>query len=71
MDSDMPICKALGIVNNIENEMITDREKATAIYLLCVRPEHIKDIQKKEMRGVIIWLWKRCFRIRNGKSSTS
>ena len=47
MDSDMPICKALGIVNNIENEMITDREKATAIYLLCVRPEHIKDIQKK------------------------
>ena len=37
MDNDMKIGRALGIVHDMENEEISDREKAAAIYVLCVR----------------------------------
>ncbi len=64
MDNDMKIGRALGIVHDMENEEISDREKAAAIYVLCVRSEHLNDMQKKEMFSIIRWLWNRCFRLR-------
>ncbi len=64
MESDMKISRALGIVHDIENEKISDHEKAVAIFLLCIRSERINELQKKEMIGIIRWLWHRNFLIR-------
>lgn len=71
MGNDMKLCRALGIVNNIESEEISDREKAAAIYVLCIRAARIDEVHKKELLGIIRWLWKRLFRVREkGKPSS-
>lgn len=71
MESNMKIGRALGIVHDIENESISDRDKATAIYVLCIRTERLNDLQKKEMFSIIRWLWKRCFRVCRGEKQIS
>lgn len=69
MDNDMKLCRALGIVNDIESEKISDREKATAIYVLFIRETKIDEVYKKEMLSIIRWLWRRCFRVTRGKEA--
>ena len=41
MDNDMKIGRALGIVHDMENEEISDREKAAAIYLENIRRRYV------------------------------
>ncbi len=63
MDSDMNRYRAVAIFSDIENEKISDREKAAAIYLVATRPERMHEVKKEAMRKVILWLWHRNFLI--------
>lgn len=64
MDSNMPISTAMAIFHDINNEEISAHDKAVAIYLVTRKQRRLNEIKKEAMVEVILWLWRRVFRVK-------
>ena len=60
----MNIGVARGIFSDINSDKFNDKEKAMAIYKVMQKDRRIKDVTKKAMCEVIMWLWNRQFRLK-------
>lgn len=64
MDSDMTLARALAIFHDIKNQEISDHDKAVAIYIVTRKQRRLNEIKKEAMVEVILWLWRRVFRVK-------
>lgn len=61
----MDIKRAIVIFNNIQSDLFTDEEKATAIYEVMNMPTHMS-IKKETVFNALKWLWYSAYEFEGG-----